>query len=202
MKQIIFIHWWMCHPDNDSFCKAIETRDYNPFEEKNKRKDWLKEQLKSEYEIIQPNMPNKNMASYKARKIRFEKIFPYLNGEDLIVIGQSLWAMFLIKYLWENIFPKKIKQLHLISSVFDESDMSEEEKYAWDFTYNPEIIPHIQPQVEQIFLYHSTDDDIVPYSHTEKIKAYLPKAKLITLTDKGHLFGVSEFPELLENIVK
>jgi hypothetical protein len=80
----------MCYPDNDAFCKALETRDYNPFEEQNKRKDWLKEQLKSEYEIIQPNMPNKNMASYKARKIRFEKIFPYLNGEDLIVIGQSL----------------------------------------------------------------------------------------------------------------
>jgi hypothetical protein len=110
--------------------------------------------------------------------------------------------MFLIKYLWENTFPKKIKQLHLISSVFDESDMSEEEKYSWDFAYDPEIIRNIQAQVEEIFLYHSTDDDIVPYAHTEKIKAYLPKAKLITLTDKGHLFGVSEFPELLENIIK
>ena len=109
--------------------------------------------------------------------------------------------MFLIKYLWENTFPKKIKQLHLISSVFDESDMSEEEKYAWDFAYDPAIIPHIQPQVEQIFLYHSTDDDIVPYSHTEKIKAYLPKAKLITLTDRGHLFGETKFPELLQNII-
>ena len=199
MKQLIYLHGWMCHPDNDAFCKAISTREYDPFEEK-EQKDWF-ESIKSTYQIIRPTMPNKNMATYKARKIWFEKIFPYLNDEDLVVVGHSLWAMFLIKYLWENIFPKKIKQLHLISSVFDESDMSEEEKYAWDFAYDPAIIPHIQPQVEQIFLYHSTDDDIVPYSHTEKIKAYLPKAKLITLTDKGHLFGVSEFPELLQNII-
>lgn len=42
--------------------------------------------------------------------------------------------MFLIKYLGENIFPlpggKKIKQLHLISPVFDESGMDDDEKYS------------------------------------------------------------------------
>lgn len=146
-------------------------------------------------------MPNKNMASYKAWKIWFEKIFPYLNDEDLVLVWHSLWAMFLIKYLWENTFPKKIKQLHLVSSVFDESDMDDDEKYSWDFAYDPQIIHHIENQVEEIFLYHSTDDDIVPYAHTQKIKAYLPKAKVITLTDRGHFFGQLEFPELLENII-
>lgn len=149
-------------------------------------------------------MPNKNMATYKAWKIRFEKIFPYLNDEDLVIVGHSLWAMFLIKYLWENIFPlpggKKIKQLHLMSPVFDESDMSEEEKYSWDFAYSPEIIPNIEDQVEEILLYHSTDDELVPYSHTEKIKAYLPKAKLITFHDRGH-FLQPEIPEVIENIL-
>lgn len=177
----------------------MEKREYNPLEEK-VWKDWFKE-ITWEYQIIRPEMPNKNMASYKAWKIRFEKIFPYLNDEDLILVGHSLWAMFLIKYLWENIFPKKIQQVHLISSVFDESDMSDEEKYAWDFAYEETIIPNIQNQVEQIFLYHSTDDDIVPYTHTQKIKAYLPHAKLITLTDRGHFIGQWEFPELLENII-
>lgn len=200
MKQLIYIHGWMCQPDNDAFCKAIETRDYDPFEEKKRRKNWLKEELKSDYLTIKPDMPNKDMASYKARKIWFEKIFPYLNNEDLIVVGHSLWWMFLIKYLWENTFPKKIKQLHLVSSVFDESDMSEEEKYAWDFAYDPSIIPNIEHQADEIFLYHSTDDEIVPYTHAEKIKAYLPKAKLVTFTDRGH-FSQPEFPELLENIL-
>ena len=201
MKQLIYIHGWMCQPDIDSFCKALETRDYNPFEEKKRRKNWLKEELKSDYLTIKPDMPNKDMASYKAWKIWFEKIFPYFNNEDLIVVGHSLWWMFLIKYLWENTFPKKIKQLHLVSSVFDESDMSDEEKYAWDFAYDPSIISNIEHQADEIFLYHSTDDEIVPYSHAEKIKAYLPKAKLVTFTDRGH-FSQPEFPELLENIIR
>jgi pimeloyl-ACP methyl ester carboxylesterase len=53
---------------------------------------------------------------------------------------------------------------------------------------------------EEIFIYHSTDDTTVPYSHSEKIKSYLPKAKLITFTNRGHI-RQQEFPELLENIL-
>jgi len=200
MKQLIYIHWGMCYLDNDAFCKALEIRDYDPFEEKKRRAAWLKDQLKSDYQTIKPDMPNKQMATYKARKIWFEKIFPYLNNEDLVIVWHSLWWMFLIKYLWENTFPKKIKQLHLVSSALDESDMSDEEKYAWDFAYDPKIIPHLENQAEEIFLYHSTDDVIVPYSHAEKIKTYLPKAKLITFTDRGH-FSQPEFPEVIENIL-
>jgi len=90
MKQLIYIHGGMCYPDNDTFCKALETRDYNPFQEKKRRADRLKEQLTPDYHTIKPDMPNKKMASYKARKIRFEKIFPYFNNEDLVIIGHSL----------------------------------------------------------------------------------------------------------------
>lgn len=88
----------MCYPDYDTFCNYLKTRDYNPFEKKEDRKDRF-ESLKSTYQIIRPEMPNKNMASYKAWKIWFEKIFPYLNDEDLVMVGHSLGAMFLIKYL-------------------------------------------------------------------------------------------------------
>jgi len=199
MKQLIYIHWWMCFPDTETMCEVIAKRDYNPLEEKIWKDRF--EALKSTYQIIRPEMPNKNMASYMIWKMWFEKTFPYLNDDDIVLVWHSLWAMFLIKYLWENTFPKEIKQLHLVSSVFDESDMDDDKKYSWDFAYDPKVIPHIENQVEEIFLYHSTDDDIVPYAHTQKIKAYLPKAKVITLTDRGHFFGQLEFPELLENII-
>ncbi len=201
MKQLIFIHGWSRFPDNDAFCKELEKQEYHPFEEKKRRVNRLAEQLISQYQTIKTDMPNKQMASYKARKIWFEKIFPYFNNEDLIVIGNSLGAMFLIKYLWENNFPKTIKQLHLVAAVVDASDRSPDKQYLWDFEFNPDIFSKIQEKVEQIFIYHSTDDPIVPYAHAEKIKAYLPKAKLVTFTDRGH-FSQPEFPELLENIVK
>ncbi|MCX6824424.1 MAG: hypothetical protein NT085_04855 [candidate division SR1 bacterium] len=53
MKQLIYIHGGMCQPDNDAFCKALETRDYNPFKNKDNRKDWF-EELKGTYQIIRP----------------------------------------------------------------------------------------------------------------------------------------------------
>ena len=200
MKQLIVIGGWSVFPDNDTFCEALKMWEYNPFEDKEGRKDWIAQKLIWTYQIIRPEMPIKQMASYKVWKIWFEKTFPYLNEEELVLVGNSLGAMFLIKYLWENPFPKKIQQLHLIAGVFDESDMSDEEKYAGDFAYSPEIISNLTSKVEQIYMYHSIDDPSVPYSHAQKIKSYLPKATLLTFTDRGH-FNQPEFPELLANIL-
>ena len=201
MKQLIFVHGWMCQPDIDSLCKALETREYNPFEEKKWWKDSLSQELKSTHQIIRPEMPIKQMASYKVWKLWFEKIFPYLNEEDLVLIGHSLWWNFLMKYLGENTFPKKIKQLHLVAAVVDGSDRPANKQYLWDFAFEANTIANLENKAENIFIYHSTDDPVVPYSHAQKIKAYLPNAKLMTFTDRGH-FSLPEFPELLENIRK
>lgn len=200
MKQIIYIHGWSRFPDNESFCKDLEKKEYNPFEDKKKWIDWLTTQTQWVYQIFKPTMPNKYGASYKAWKIWFEKTFPYLNDEDLILIGHSLWWNFLLKYLWENSFPKKIKQLHLVAAVVDESDRPVDKQYLWDFAFDINTIAKLEDIAEQIFLYHSTDDPTVPYSHAKKIQSYLPKAKLITFTDRGHI-RQQEFPELLENII-
>ena len=201
MKQFIYIGGWNRFPDIESLCKDLEKRDYNPFEEKKRRSDWLKVQLVWDYQMIKPDMPNRDMASYRVWKIWFEKIFPYLNEEDLVLIGHSLWWNFLMKYLGENTFPKKIKQLHLVAAVVDGSDRPANKQYLWDFAFEANTIANIENKAENIFIYHSTDDPVVPYSHSQKIKAYLPNAKLMTFTDRGH-FSLPEFPELLENIRK
>ncbi|MDR0860065.1 MAG: hypothetical protein LBO09_03640 [Candidatus Peribacteria bacterium] len=76
------------------------------------------------------------MAYYWARKIWFEKIFPYLNNEGTILIGHSLGAMFLLKYLSENTFPQPLSQLHLISSSIDEETGYQEKHYLGDFVWD------------------------------------------------------------------
>jgi len=83
----------MCFPDTETMCNVLKKREYDPYhpyEERRKWKDWMKEELKDTYESFFPEMPNKNMASYKVWKMWFEKVFPYLNDENLIVIGHSL----------------------------------------------------------------------------------------------------------------
>lgn len=150
-----------------------------------------------------PNMPNIYNARYSNRKIWFEKIFPYLNDEGTILIGHSQWGIFLAKYLSENTFPlplgKKIAQLHLIAAVFDEYGLPEWEDYLADFVFDPKKLNNLEQQVDKIFLYHSLDDPIVPFSHGQKYKAYLPNAIFSVYDDRGH-FWQSEFPEILESI--
>lgn len=204
MKQIIHVHGWDCFRTEDDFCKALESRDYEPFKEKKRWRTRLGKQLADKYQMFAPDMPCSQNAGYRSWKIWFEKIFPFLNDEELVLTGSSLWSTFLAKYLSENTFPlpggKKISQLHLAAGVFDESDLPAGEDYLRDFTFDPAWLKNLEQQVDKIFLYHSKDDPMVPFAHVEKFKSYLPNAELVVFEDRGH-FAQSEFPELLANIV-
>ena len=90
MKQLIIIHGGNVCPTEESFYRSLEKKEYDPFKDRSDRKDRLAEKTKSTYQIIKPVMPNGWDARYKARQIRFEKIFPYFNNEDLVLIGHSL----------------------------------------------------------------------------------------------------------------
>ncbi len=200
-KQIIIIHWGNIFPDQEAFCKTLENRTYNPFEEKKDRKYQITTQHNNEFDYIKPDMPNKHMAHYKARKIWFEKIFPYLNDKETILIWHSLGGLFLLKYLSENQFPKQIEQLHFVASLIDSQNMPKEEEFLGDFTFNHQNIKNITAQVNKVFIYHSKDDTVVPYSHAIRLKELLPQSKLILFEDRWH-FKQENFPELLENILK
>jgi pimeloyl-ACP methyl ester carboxylesterase len=60
-------------------------------------------------------------------------------------------------------------------------------------------LKNVEKWVDKIFLYHSKDDPVVPFSHLAKFKAHLPKAEVSVFEDRAH-FSQSEFPELLANI--
>ena len=200
MKQVLFIHGWNLIKDNDELLKTMATREVNPFEEKKRRRMTLQEQL-PEFKVIKPEMPNKDMARYSAWKLWFEKYLPFLDSEKLIVIGHSLGAMFLIKYLWENQFPLSISQLHLVAPALDEQGLNEGDNYLWDFAYDLSIVKNLEKRANQIFLRHSKDDPCVPFSHSERIKAELPSAKFIIFEDRQHI-NQPKFPELIEEIRK
>ena len=63
-------------------------------------------------------MPLKEDAKYEDWKIYFERYIPFLRN-DCILVGSSLGAMFLAKYLSENKFPKKILATFLVCPPFD-----------------------------------------------------------------------------------
>ena len=154
-------------------------------------KPWLREKLGEKYEVILPMMPNKTNARFEEWKIWIEKFVPYLNDE-VILVGHSLGASFLAKYLSENKFPKKIGAAMLVSGVYDKDS----EGYS---LLSFALPAKLDLQTEKIFIYHSKDDPVVPFEEAEKFKEALPNAVLRAFEDRKHI-NQPEFPELLADI--
>lgn len=199
MNQIIFIRWWEAFYTNDQFYTYLKKQEYNPFKKKKSWRDWISWAVSESFEVMEPEMPNKQNAEYKAWKIWFEKLFPYLWNEKIILIGSSLWGMFLVKYLSENNFPKEIFQLHLVAPVFCDEWLKDE--YVWDFAFDTDKISQLESKIHQIYFYFSEDDPILPFKQYMYYKEHFPKSHIQIFQDRQH-FSQPSFPELLENINK
>jgi hypothetical protein len=154
-------------------------------------KPWLREMLGEEYEVIIPMMPNSANAQYAEWKIVFGKMFPFL-CDGVILIGHSLGASFLAKYLSENTFPVKIKGVMLVSGVFDKAS---DGLPLFSFS----LPKKMDLQTKNIFLYHSKDDPVVPISALHDFKNVFPHARVRVFEDREHI-NTEDFPELLEDI--
>ena len=198
-KQIVLIHGGDPQESYEAYLEFLKNYPIK-FEKHGLRTpDWqenLNQQLGKDYEVVRPEMPNKRLAKYIEWKIWFEKFIPFLEPE-IILIGGSLGAIFLAKYLAENDFPKKIKALFLLSGPFEDTPP---EVKLYDFSL-PKNLENLEKQPEKIFLYHSKDDNVVPFKDLNKYKQALPKATVRVFENLGHL-NIKELPELLEDIRK
>ena len=158
--------------------------------------DYLDKELGKNFKIIRPRMPLQDNAKYQDWKIHFERFFPYLK-DNIILIGVSLGGIFLAKYLSEHKFPKKISATFLICPPFD--DTLNMERLAGGFKLKSNL-SLLQKNSKNIYLMFSRDDDIVPISQSEKYKAKLKNAKIIIYKNKNGHFKVSKFSELIKMI--
>jgi predicted alpha/beta hydrolase family esterase len=142
-------------------------------------------------------MPNKQSADYVAWKIWFERHFDFLSDQPIVLIGHSLGATFLLKYLSENHFTKKILQIHLVAPYVTDEESERLLKIA-TFKFDIEKISLINKICDDINLWHSVEDPAVPFSHSEIVLQYLPTAKLHKFTDRGH-FNRPAFIEILQS---
>ena len=192
-KQIILIHGGDSFKTYDEYINSLKNWEVS-IEKFHLRHDWkttLQQMLGDNYDVFSPQMPNKSNAKYKEWKIWFERMFPFINN-DIILIGHSLGGMFLVKYLSENKFPKKIKSLHLVAPPHNKTaDIG-------DFRI-PESLLKVVRQAVNIFLYQSKDDLVVPFSELAEFEKQLPNAKVQIFKNRGH-FNQDEFPELITNI--
>ncbi len=198
-KQIVIIHGGNSFKTYKHYITYLKTKEIN-IEKLKPNKDWkdtLASELGDSYEILRPRMPNGANARYKEWKIWFERIAEVLNNE-LILIGHSLGGTFLVKYLSENIFSKQIKATILVAAPFDDSDDIDGQESLIDFILPPLLEKFIK-QGGKIYLLHSKDDPIIPFTQFTKYQNRLPGAKVVVFNDKKH-FNQETFPEIIELI--
>ncbi len=180
----------------EEYLDFLRNPDYDPFGyldgtvENLEFKRWnqtLQNSLGEEFQVIDILVPSKLNAKYIEWKLWFEHFLKYAQ-DDVVIIGHSLGGNFWVKYLSENLYPKQIKSLHLVAACFGNKG-----GFELGTSYS------LQERINEIHIYHSTDDDVVLYEDAEKYARALPQAALHTFTDRGHFLEQS-FPELIANI--
>lgn len=195
MKQQVFvIHGGDAFNTYEEYLSFLE--GYEVSLEKLQKKGWkdsLAENLGSDYDVYLVKMPNGYNAKYKEWKLWFEKYLPLLN-DNLILIGNSLGAVFLAKYLSEENISRKIKATFLVAAPFDRDGGKKLPEFAVTSS-----LSKLAKQAGELYMYHSKDDPVVEYSELEKYREQLPNAHIKSFEDRKHFNGET-FPEIMEDI--
>jgi predicted alpha/beta hydrolase family esterase len=142
-----------------------------------------------DFEVLKLQMPAKYNAKYQAWVKHFESQFEAFDDE-VTLLGWSLGAIFLAKYLAENDFPKTLKSVHLVAGCYGLGGGFE---LPNDFPAKLADCP--------VTLYHSRDDFVVDFTDFKQYQQALPKAKTLIFEDRNH-FLQPEFPELISRLKK
>jgi hypothetical protein len=194
-KQVVFIHGDSTFDTYEDYLEFLKNLDVDLDRyRKVKWRDSLRQKLGDGFDILLPKMPGSMNAKYSEWEILFKKI-SHLLDNNVILVGHSLGAIFLVKYLSENIFPKNVLATFLIAPPYDDEGLNES---LGGFTLTGDL-SKLNSQAGKIFMYFSKDDPVVPFSHLKKYKKELPNAVVREFEDRGH-FSQPEFPELIENI--
>jgi len=194
--QIFFVHGGMTFKNKKDYLHFLKTREISVEEKIRWHNEFLKKNLSKNFEIIKPRMPLQDDAKYNEWKIHFERYFPYLRN-NIILIGESLGGIFLAKYLSENRFPKKILSTYLICPPFD--DTLPEEDLVGGFKLKSSL-SLLEKNSKNLYLMFSRDDEVVPVAHAKKFKEKLKNAKIIIYKSKNGHFQISKFPEIIKMI--
>lgn len=197
MQQILLIHGGETHGSHDKYIESLKNKTPR-LEWLLSRRDWkneLQDQLGEDFAVYVPQMPNKQNAQYEEWKIFFEKIVKLLD-DNFILVGYSLGAIFLVKYLSENEVNKKIRKTFLIGTPFDDEGMDKEPLLSFAREGSLKIL---EKQAGDVFFYHSEDDFAVPFDHLAKYEKELPHAHIRAMKDRNHFLQAS-IPELVVDI--
>ena len=144
--------------------------------------DSLQKALGQGYRVRYPRLPNEDDPQYDAWKTVIEASLAETVGE-IALVGHSLGAFMLLRSLAETKPPADLVGLFLIATPF----VSETEGWRFPDMAPPKSFAEKLAAVP-VFLYHSRDDEVVPFEHLALYRAKLPRATTRVFEGRGHQF--------------
>lgn len=195
MVQLLYIHGGTTFASYEEYLNHLRSRPLSLDYSGGSWADTLSEELP--VFVVAPKMPNKVNAKYEEWKIHFERHLDLME-KDIVLIGWSLGGTFLMRWLSENSSSKNILFFYCLSAVYGNDDLNGK-TLAGGFEGLDNSTNLIEKNCRQIRLFHSKDDDQVPFPHVLQYQELLPNASIHIFSDRKH-FYMPEFPELFEII--
>ncbi len=188
MKQILFLHGGDSFSSYDEYVECLKSKelDYDRLKYAPRWREWIAQQA-TDCDVLVPTMPNGFNAVYEEWVIYFEKILPLLTG-DVTIVGHSLGGMFLAKYFHNNTLPKKIRRIVIVAARYRGDE---------DGSFIVTSAKGVEKSAEEVHLFHSEDDPLVPYENMAEFKKDIPSAVVHTFKTRGHFIDPT-FPEMLK----
>lgn len=177
-KKVLFIH-----------CGGTQ----GPHEGSSDLVNYLREMLGDRYDVLYPKMPDPDHPEYVEWKKHLAMKIALLKDE-VILVGHSLGGSVLLKYLSEETCHKSIAGLFLVAPPYWGTENWEVEEYILQDNFQKKL-----PHIGRIFLYHSRNDEVVPFAHVAFYADKLPQAIIRTFETRRHLFSTG-IPELVDDI--
>jgi uncharacterized protein len=145
----------------------------------------LQHSLGSEYDVHYSALPDEGNAPYEQCKHQIEKDLGRMS-KPVILVGHSVGASTIMKWLSEE-GEKPIAGIFLIATPFWGGN-------GWRYDGYKEIeLPKgfaaRLPKDAPLFLYHSRDDEVVPFEHLALYAEQLPQATVREFDGRGHQFN-------------
>ena len=158
-------------------------------------------ELMTDFHVYLPDLRNHGASPHLPEHnylVMADDLLEFMNEHNLTkstILGHSMGGTFLVKYLAENDFPKKVAATFLVAAPYYEKGPD----YSLADFKLPENLEKFKKQAGRTFFYHSEDDPIVSLKDFEGYKQNLNDAMGRVFKNRGHFLNES-FPELIEDL--
>jgi len=143
----------------------------------------LQRALGDEYAVHFPRMPDEDDPKVQSWKKKISAELLQLRG-NVLLVGHSVGGSIVLRYLAEEKVSTPIAGLFLLAAP-----SWDEDRWNFDDLKLPPDVAEKIASIPRIFLYHSRDDEVVPFAHLALHAARLPQATVRAVDGRGHQFG-------------